>query len=103
MVEILRQLVEAEGVRNAVHAPGLGLGLEGADQELAGILLVIGAGIHVAHDRQIGGQIHGLGHDIEMLGGMERHGDAGHEPDLPRPHAGAVHHHLGLDLALARS
>ena len=93
MVEILRQLVEAEGILgNAVHAPGLGLGLEGADQELAGILLVIGAGIDVAHDRQIGGQIHGLGHDIEMLGGMKRHRDAGHEPDLARPHAGAVHH-----------
>ena len=35
-----------------------------------------------------------------MLGGVERHGYAGHEPDLPRPHAGAVDHHLGLDLAL---
>ena len=59
MIEILGQLVETEILGNAVHAPWLGLGLEGADQKLARVFLVIGASIHVAHDRQVGRQIMG--------------------------------------------
>src|SRR5439155_8865572 len=37
MIEILGQFLEAEALRNALHSPGLGLGLERADQELAGV------------------------------------------------------------------
>ena len=55
MVEVLRQLVEAEILGDAVHAPGLRLRLEGADQQLAGVLLVVGAGVHVAQTGRVEG------------------------------------------------
>ena len=52
MVHVLRQLVEAEILRNAVHAPGLGHRLEGAEHHLAGVLLVVGAFVGHAQHRQ---------------------------------------------------
>ena len=52
MVEVLRQLVEAEILGNAVHAPRLGHRLEGAEQHLAGILLVVGALVGHPQHRQ---------------------------------------------------
>ena len=52
MFEILGQLVEAEVLGDAVHAPGLGHGLEGTEHHLAGIFLVIGAFVRHAQDRQ---------------------------------------------------
>ena len=52
MLEVLRQLVEAEVLGNAVHAPGLGHRLEGAEHHLAGIFLVVGAFVGHAQHRQ---------------------------------------------------
>ena len=37
-----------------------------------------------------------------MLGGVERHRDTGHEADVARPHAGAIHHDLARHLAAGR-
>ena len=88
MVEILRQLVEAEILADAVHAPGLGHRLEGAEQHLAGILLVIGALVGHAQHRQPLQARDRLGDDVEMLAGMQRHGDARHVGELAPPHAG---------------
>ena len=34
-----------------------------------------------------------------MLSGLQRYRDPGERPKLPGPHAGGVHHHLGLDPA----
>ena len=99
MVEILGQLVETEILRDAVHAPGLGDRLEGAEQHLAGILLVIGAFVRHAQDRQ-GAEVRDrLGHDVEMLAGVERDRHAAHRTQFARPHAGAVDHDVGGDLA----
>ena len=56
MVHVLGQLVEAEVLGDAVHAPGLGVGLEGAQQQLAGVLLVVGALVGIAQHRQVGRQ-----------------------------------------------
>ena len=53
MVEILGQLVEAEVIRDAVHAPGLGDRFEGAEQHLAGVFLIIGAFVGHAQHREL--------------------------------------------------
>ena len=90
MVEILLQLVEAEILRNARHAPWLGHRLEGAEQDFAGILLVVGAFVGHPQHRQAAETGDRLGDDVEMLAGVQRHRDAGHRADLMRPHACAV-------------
>ena len=100
MVEILRQLIEAEVVRDAVHAPGLGHRLEGAQQHLARVFLVVGALVGHPQHRQLRQAGDVLGDDVEMLAGLQRHGDTGHPPEGVAPHAGAVDDHVGLDAAL---
>ena len=55
MVDILGQLVEAEILRDAGHAPGLGHRLEGAEHHLAGVLLVVGAFVRHPQHRQARG------------------------------------------------
>ena len=61
MVEILGQLVELEIFGNAVHRPRLGVRLERAEQQLAGILLEVGAIVGVAQHRQGGGEVGEIG------------------------------------------
>ena len=101
MLEVLGQLVEAEILGDAVHAPGLGHRLEGAEQQLAGILLVVGAFVRHPQHRQVARQAGDrLGDDVEMLAGVQRHGDADRAGELARPHAGAVHDDVGSDGAL---
>ena len=103
VIEVLGELIEGEVLGDAVHAPGLGIGFEGADQQLAGILLVIGAAVHVAQHRQVGRQIGDrLGDDVEMLAGVQRNVHAAHQPDLAGPHAGAVDDHLAGNVAFRR-
>jgi hypothetical protein len=72
MLEILGQLVELESFGDAVHAPGLGLGLEGAEHHLAGIFLVVGAFVGHAQHGQAGRPGDRLGDDVEMLAGVQR-------------------------------
>ena len=50
---VVGKLVEAEILRDSVHAPGLRLRLEGAEQDLARVLLVIGAAVVVAQHGQV--------------------------------------------------
>src|SRR5690606_26720944 len=86
--------------RDALPAPRLRLGLEAAEQDLPGVLLVVGALVRHAENRKITGQVFDrLGHDVEVLAGVQGHVDPGHAADLPPPHAAAVHHHLRRDLA----
>ena len=99
MVEILRQLVEFEILRNARHAPGFADRLERAEHHLARVLLVIGAFIGHPQDRHLGEARDGLGHDVEMLAGVQRHVGAGHAADLVAPHPGAVDDHVTGDMA----
>ena len=100
MLEVLRQLVEAEIFADAVHAPGLGHRLEGAEHHLAGVFLVVGALVRHAQHRQPRQARDRLGDQVEMLAGMQRDVDAGHGAELARPHAGAVDDDVGLDRAL---
>ena len=69
MVPVVGKLVEAEILRNAIHAPGFGNRLEGPDQQLAGVLLEIDGTVLVTHDRETRFDIrHGLRYDIEVFG-----------------------------------
>ncbi len=101
MVEILGQGVKLEILGDAVHAPWLGVRLEGTKQDLSGIFLVIGAFVRHPQHRQVRGQpVDPLGHDIEMLARMKRHRNTGHCTDFARPHAARIDHVIGLDRAL---
>ena len=101
MVPILFQQLEFERVRDLVRRhPRLGLRLEAADDQPADLLLEVGVAVGVAQDRQVG--VHAvdrLGDDVEVLGGVQRHVDAGHRADLLGPLPGAVDDDLGLDVA----
>ena len=78
------------------HAPGLGHGLEGADQQLAGVFLVVGAFVGTRTHRHVARQVRDrLGDDVEMLGRMERDVDADRAAELARPHAGGDHDRVG--------
>ena len=99
MVEILGQLIELEIAGNAVHAPGLGVGLEGTEHHLARVLLVIGAFVGHPQDRQLGQPGDRLRDDVEMLAGLQRHVGAGHAAHFAAPHARAVDHHVTGDMA----
>ena len=103
LVPVVRQHAELEIVGDDVLVPRLGLGLEAAHQKAAHLLLEVDVAVRIAHHRQVARHaLHLLGDDVHVLAGIERHGDADHAPDLARPLAGAVHHHLGLDRALGR-
>ena len=86
---VVGQLVEAEILGDSVHAPGLRLRLEGAEQDLARVLLVIGAAVVVAQHGQVRRHtLEGVRHHVEVLAGVERHVDADRGRELARPHAG---------------
>ena len=101
MRKVAGDLVEAEIVRNAVHPPGAGIGLEGADQQLAGILLVIAAMVVIAEHGKVGGQPgHILEQDIIMLTGVQGDGDADRCGQIARPHAARQHDIVRVDRAV---
>ena len=78
--------------------------LEGTEQQLASVLLVVGAVIVIAHHWQARGHnVHRLGDDVEMFTRVQRHGDADAGGDLPRPHAAGQHHMVGGDIAGVRA
>ena len=99
MVEILGQRVEAEILGDARHAPGLGLGLEGAEHHLSGVRLVVGAFVRHAQHRQVTEALDRLGDQIEMLAGMERQRHPRPRRQLAPPHAAAIDDHIGGDVA----
>ena len=104
MLEVFGQFAEFEILGNAVERPGLGVGLEGAEQQLAGVFLVVGAIVGIAQHRQIGAQPRErLGDDVEMLAGLQRRADAAALRQRARPHAGREHDCVGRDLALVAS
>ena len=95
MLQIVGQGFKTKGLGNAFHTPGLGHRLEPTDQELASVFFEIRAAIRVPQHRQIGVQaFHGLGHDVEMFGSVQRHRGAGFGAKLMRPHTGAVDYHV---------
>ena len=104
VVEVLGQGAEGEVVGHAVHGPGLRFEFEGTEEELACILLEVSLFVGHAQGRHAGREHgHGLGDEIEVLGRLQRYGNAGAGRELPRPHAGGEHHGAGAHLALGRA
>ena len=99
MVEILGQGIKAEILADTAHAPGFRLRLEGAQHHLARVLLVIGAFIGHAQHRQMAQPLDRFGHQVEMLAGMQRQGDAVLIGQVAAPHAAAVDHDIGGNMA----
>ena len=104
VLQVIGQLVKTEALGDAFHAPGLGHGLKPAHQQLARVFFEIRAAIGVAQHWQVGRQaLHGLGHDVEMLGRMQGHGGTGPGTQFMGPHAGAVDHRVSAQHALCRA
>ena len=98
VAEIARDLAEGEILGNSLGAPGAGMGLEGADQQLAGIVFEIAAMIVVAQHRHVRIEAgHILEQHVVMLAGMQGHGNADARGQIPGPHAAAKHHVVGVD------
>ena len=53
MLEAAGDLVEAEVLRDAVHAPWAGVRFKRADEESPRIVLVVGVGVVVAHHGKV--------------------------------------------------
>ncbi len=102
VVPVLLEQLELERVGQLVGGdPGLGLGLEAADEQAADLFLDIGVAVRVAQHRQVA--VHPvdlLGDHVEVLGRVQGHGHPGQGADLLGPLAGAVDDNLGLDVAL---
>ena len=87
------------GISDGRH-PRLGDRLEAADHQPAHLLLEVGVAVGVPQDRQVGVQpVDLVGDDVEVLGGVQRDGDADLVAQRLGPLAGAVDDHLGLDVA----
>ena len=101
VLPVLLEQRELERVGDRVRRdPGLRVGLEAAHHQAADLLLEVGVAVGVAQHRQI--RVHAVervGDDVEVLRGVQRHVHPGQRPDGLRPLAGAVHDHLGLDVA----
>ena len=99
---VLVQQLELEWVRNLRRwHPRLGDRLESADDETAHFFLHVGVAVGVAQDR--GHALHALDEfcdDVEVLCGVNGHGDAGPQANGVRPLTGAIDDDLGLDGAL---
>ena len=104
VLQIVGQLVEAEGLGDAAHAPGLGHRLEPAHQQLACVFLEVGASVRVAQHRHAGRQArHRFGHYIKVFCRVQRNGGAGAGAEFMCPHSGAIDDHVGAQLALGRT
>ena len=94
LVPIVGQKLEREIVRDAVHAPGLGVRLEAAHHQAADLLLEIDVAVGVAHHGQFRRDpAMRLGDDVHVLGRMQRDRHAAHLADLARPLPGADRQH----------
>ena len=103
MLEILWQRVEAEIFRNAAHAPWLGAWFKRAQHHLARVRFVIGAFVGHPQNRQMPKPFNGFCHEVKVLAGMERQGHARRCGQIAAPHAAAVDHDIGGDMALLRA
>ena len=96
-------LVEAEVLGNAVHAPGPRVRLEDTDDQLARVVPEVRDRVVVPHDGQVRVEpLNAVEADVVMLAGMQRDVDADGCGQLPRPHAGAEDDTVGIDVPLLR-
>ena len=86
VVPVLGQELEFEAVGNRIDVPRLRFRLEAAHDEAADFLLVVEVAVGVADHRHVGRHAGDrLGHEIEVLGGIERHRDAGRAARIRAP------------------
>ena len=100
MLETAGDLIETEILGDARRGPRAGMGFEGAEEQLAGVVLVVGAGVVVADDRE--GRIqprHRFEQGVVVLACMQGHVHPDRRRQLPRPHAGAQHNAVRIDIA----
>ena len=81
--------------------PCLSDGFEEAHEQSTALLAEVAVGAGVLHDRKVARDaVDRLGEQVVVLGGLQRHVDAGRRGELPGPQAGREHHRLALDVAL---
>ena len=103
MLETAGDFVETEVLGDAFHGPGAGVGFEGADEEPARVVFVVGAGVVVAHDREVRIQPrYRFEQGVVVLAGMQGHVHPDRRRQLPGPHAGAQHDAVRVDVAVFR-
>ena len=107
MVEIIVKEAELPIVGHIAaccgQIPRLGVWLIAAHHQPADLFLEIGAPVRVAQGGRIGCKAGDrIGDDVLMFDGLQRHRDARHRPDLPRPLARAIDHLFAGDRALGR-
>ena len=101
VVPVLRQQLEFESVWDRLDVPRFRLGLEAAHDEPADFLLVIQVAVGIANHRHVGSHAGDrLGDEVEVLGGVERHVDAGEAPERASPLAPAIDECFAGDRAL---
>ncbi len=101
LVPVLVEQFEAEGRRDRIDRPRLGLRLEAAHQQAADLFLVVDVAVGIAQHRQHRvDAVDPVGDDVEVLGRPERHVDAGERAELARPLASAVDDDFARDLAV---
>jgi hypothetical protein len=104
VLPVIGQQREREILGHAVHAPRLGHRLEATHEQPADLLAHVDVAVGVTEHRQVAAHaVQRLGDDVEVLGGVQRHVDAGHAADVAPPQAGAVHHDLTRDVAVIRA
>ena len=102
-VPVRRQLEERRGVGDPVDLPRRAHRLEEADHQAAALLAEVAeVGRVLEHRERLGDLVELLGDQVVVLGRLQRHVDAVLLGELPRPHAGAVHDDLALDVAVRR-
>ncbi len=99
VVEIFGQAVETEIFGDARHSPWLGFGFKGTQHHLACVRFVIGAFIGHPQHRQMAKAVNRFGHEVEMLARMQRQRHVVLGRQITAPHAAAVDHHVGGDMA----
>ena len=101
VLPVLVEELELERVGDLVRRhPRLRLGFETAHHEPTDLLLEVGVAVGVAQDRQVRVQaVELVGDDVEVLGGVQRHGHADLVAERLGPLARAVDDDLGLDVA----
>ena len=97
---VRRELAEREVPRDPVQRPRRADRLEQADEHAVALRPVVAVVIRVLDHRQVRVHSrHGVGQQVVVLGGLERHGHPGERAELARPHPGRVDHDLRLDAA----
>ena len=103
MIEVAGNLIEAEVLGNTVHTPRSRARLERTDEQLAGIVFVIGASVVVAQHRQARVQAFDrFEQRVVVLAGVQRHVDADARRKIAGPHTGTEHDVSRSDIAARR-